>query len=587
VGIGFSKRWLVRLGLCTLLVSVAGCLVETPETQTQTLPANRAEAWRFLSHATFGPTEAEIERVTAIGYEAWLDEQFSMPLQISYHDFLETRNAELKASDATAIPRAERIVEAIYTRALTDPAQLRQRVVFALSEIFVVSIGSPALFERPALAAGYLDTLDTYGLVDYRNLLDAVTKSPAMGVFLTYRSNLKEDPVLGRIPDENYAREVMQLFSIGLHELNLDGSVVLAANGQPKETYTGKDVRGLAKIFTGWSYYRGPSFASQSEASCFLVEKSCSDPEAAYHPMIPYATYHSTSATEFLGVSLAERESSDPEVDLKIALDTLSSHKNVAPFFSKQLIQRLVTSNPSPAYVARVAQTFLDTNGSIKDVVKAILMDKEAMGSPLQAADTDGKVREPVLRLTALLRAFQFDGPGLNVGPQRVKTVGILSTGDPTTSFGQSPLYAPSVFNFFRPGYVPPQSQSAARGLVAPEMQITSEISVVGYVNSLRTLLADGIGQYGNQTGLHFVLTKQRPLAQSADQLTEEMSQRLLGGTMSDALRQDIAQALETMPVPALDGSGSNAAAVNNALDLRINAAILMTAVSPEFLIQK
>lgn len=564
-------------------MSGSGCIIEPDKDY----PNDRAEAWRFLTHATFGPTEADIARLNVIGYAAWLDEQFDMQPSMSYRSFLEQRDAELKLEQAVDNGRAAQIVENFYTRALTDPAQLRQRVVFALSEIFVVSLYNVELSNRPALVAGYIDTLSANALTDYRTLLEAVTKSPAMGIYLTFLANEKENDAVGRTPDENYAREVMQLFSIGLHQLNPDGTPVLGANGQPQASYTSEDVQGLAKMFTGWSYYRGPAYSSQTEQSCFSGSASCLDPEGAYKPMVAYPSYHSTSATSFLGTNVPARSNSDPQADLKIALDALASHKNVAPFFSRQLIQRLVTSNPSPAYVSRVSQKFLATNGSIKEVVKAILLDEEALGSPFDAMDTDGKLREPVLRLTALLRAFNFDGPGLKAGTQRVKTAGITATGDSSLSFGQLPWNSPSVFNFFRPGYVPPQSKSASLGMVVPEMQIASEISVTGYVNSVLSLLNDGIGKVGSQAGVRLVLTEQRPLARAPVALVSDISDRLLGGTMSDVLRSYITAAVETIPVPPLNDTGSNTAAIDAALDKRVKAAILMTAVSAEFLIQK
>ena len=580
---GLIGRWFTCLGLSALLLSGSGCVVGEQE---KDFPNSRSEAWRFLNHATFGPTEADVAHLNSVGYTAWLDEQFAAQPEMTARAFHEQRDAELKVDEPGTKSRFDQVVEGFYTRALTDPAQLRQRVVFALSEIFVVSLSNTELNARPSLVAGYIDTLNTHAFSDYRTLLEAVTKSPAMGVYLSFRSNQKEDVATGRIPDENYARESMQLFSIGLHELNMDGTPVMGSNGLPKPTYTSEDVQGLAKIFTGWSFYRGPAYSSQTESDCFHGNTSCLDPEGAYQPMVAYPAYHSTSATSFLGVVVPAR-GSNPQADLKIALDALATHKNVAPFFSRQLIQRLVTSNPSPAYVSRVAQKFVATNGSLKEVVKAILMDEEALGSPYRALDTDGKLREPVLRLTALLRAFTFDGPGLKAGTGRVKNAGIASTGDASLSFGQSPWNSPSVFNFFRPGYVPPQSKSASLNMVVPEMQIASEISVTGYVNSVLSLLNNGIGKVGNQPGVRLVLTDQRALAQTPPDLVSDVSNRLLGGIMSEALRKDITAAIETIPVPAPNATNSNTADINAALDKRVNAAILMAAVSPEFLIQK
>lgn len=582
--IGLIGRWLTCIGLCSLLLSGSGCVTGEG---AEDFPASRSEAWRFLNHATFGPTEADVAHLTEVGYTAWLEEQFAAQPDTTARAFLEQRDAELKVDEPANKTRHEQIVEAFYTRALIDRAQLRQRLVFALSEIFVVSLNNAELNARPSLVAGYIDTLNNHAFSDYRTLLEAVTKSPAMGIYLSFRANQKEDDAIGRIPDENYAREVMQLLSIGLHQLNMDGSPVLDGSGQPKPTYTSNDVQGLAKMFTGWSFYRGPAFSSQTEASCFNGAISCQDPEGAYRPMVAYPAYHSTSATSFLNVAVPARTGSDPQADLKIALDTLANHKNVAPFISRQLIQRLVTSNPSPAYISRVAQKFVDTHGSLKEVVKAILMDEDALGSPYHALSTAGKLREPVLRLTALLRAFTFDGPGLKAGTGRVKNAGITSTSDASLSFGQSPWNSPSVFNFFRPGYVPPQSKSATLGMVVPEMQIASEISVTGYVNSVLSLLTNGIGKVGNQAGVRLVLTEQRPMAQVPSDLVNEVNNRLLGGIMSATLQKDIKAALETIPVPALNEAGSNTADINAALDKRVNAAILMTAVSPEFLIQK
>ncbi|MGH6648054.1 DUF1800 domain-containing protein [Aquabacterium sp.] len=582
--IGMIGRWLACAGLCTLILSGSGCVVGEDSAD---FPNSRSETWRFLNHATFGPTEADVARIDSIGYSAWLDEQFAMQSDTTARAFLEQRDAELKVDEPANKSRADQIVEGFYTRALTDPAQLRQRVVFALSEIFVVSLNNPELNPRPSFVAGYIDTLNANAFSDYRTLLEAVTKSPAMGIYLSFRANQKEDDAIGRVPDENYAREVMQLFSIGLHELNMDGTPVMGSNGLPKPSYTSEDVQGLAKIFTGWSFYRGPAFSSQTELDCFNGNTSCQDPEGAYRPMVAYPAYHSTSATSFLNVTVPARSGSDPQADLKIALDTLAKHKNVAPFFCRQLIQRLVTSNPSPEYVGRVAQKFVDTNGSLKEVVKAILLDADALGSPYQTWSTDGKLREPVLRLTALLRAFTFDGPGLKASTGRVKTAGITSTADASLSFGQQPWNSPSVFNFFRPGYVPPQSNSAAKGMVVPEMQIASEISVTGYVNSVLSLLNNGIGKVNNQAGVRLVLTEQRPLAKNPQDLVNDVNNRLIGGIMTPALQKDILAALETIPVPALNEAGSNTADINAALDKRVNAAILMTAVSTEFLIQK
>ncbi len=580
------SRWFTRVGLGVLVASLSACLVNQPLDGTH--PNDRFEGWRFLTHATFGPTDADIDRLDALGYESWIDEQLDMQPQVSYRTFLEKRDAELKSGfGATTKAGPSQIIEAFYTKALTDPAQLRHRLVFALSEIFVVSMVNEALAANPSYIASYMDMLDTAVNGNYRSMLESVTKSPAMGQYLTFRSNQKEDLGTGHIPDENYAREVMQLFSIGLYELQADGTVVLGANQLPKPTYGSSDIRGIAKVFTGWSNDRGTSFAGVSEWECFQVSTKCFDPESAYKPMVAYPAYHSTSEKKFLTAVIPAQSSPDPEGSLKGTLDTLAQHPNVAPFFCKQLIQRLVSSNPSPEYVGRVAKQFVTAKGDIRQTVKAILMDTEAIGSASLDNTSTGKVREPILRLTAILRAFKFNGPGLPGSTQRIKTVGITNTSDQTTSFGQSPLMSPSVFNYFRPGYVPPQSEAASKGLVAPELQTTNETNVTGYINSVQNLLANGIGDVQGKVGVQMVLQEQRSLATSPDQLVNDMSNRLLGGHISDALKTELTRVLNTMSVPALNSDQSNGAEINAALDLRVNAAILMTAASPEFLIQK
>lgn len=628
-----------RVLLCSAWIcSISGCMQDTGGDK----PQNRAEASRFLVQATFGPDETNIDRVMTVGYEAWIDEQFALSPSFTFRDFMTRRDAEIKADspgDTSAKAKPDQVLEAFYTRALTDKAQLRARLTFALSEIFVVSLTEETLnLQVPGKVAGYMDTLDAGLDGTYRSLLEAVTKSPAMGQYLTYRGNTKELPSLGHFPDENYAREIMQLFSIGLYELNPDGSLKVNAQGAPIETYTNDDIKGLAKVFTGWSDYRGPAYAGVAEHLCFSWAEACRDPEGLYQPMMAYPGYHSTSEKRFLGTIIPAQDTPSPQASLTAALDRLAAHPNTAPFISRQLIQRLVTSNPSPAYVERVAQRFVITGGSIKDVVKAILLDQEARGQATLIDPTQGKLREPVLRLTALLRAFKFSSPTLSMssslldaaGSARTPYVAIGATSD-ATSWGQTPLFAPSVFNFFRPGYTPPQSRLGNAGLVAPELQITNETTVTGYVNAVLDLLGYGIGsatvadtdgrcgaftpqvrQYilsldpkvpanvdlqtaaANcqletlpQRNVMLQLAEQRAMANDVGTLTQHIADRLLGGTISDGLRQAIINTLNAQPVPQPDTTQSNGALIDAALEQRVWTAIAMVAVSPEFLITK
>lgn len=583
-----------KLTRWTLAAAAAMSLAACPLEQASDVPQSRNEAWRFLTQATFGPSEADINRVTAIGYSAWIDEQLAKPSAKSYRAHFESRDAEIRPSGPASFAGENQVIEHFYTRALTDDAQLRHRVALALSEIFVVSFTDTKVAAWPQMMVAYLDMLDKGVNGSYRELLEGISTSTAMGQYLSFRSNAKENPAIGQSPDENYAREIMQLFSIGLYELNPDGTLKLNDAGKPTETYTNADVKGLAKVFTGWSHSRGSVASSVAEARCFYLFPDCTDPQGLYGPMVPYNNFHSTSEKRFLGTVIPAQGTPDAVADMRIALDALARHPNTAPHFSRQLIQRLVTSNPRPAYVQRVAQRFVDTNGSIPEVVKAILLDDEARSVTAFMAADYGKLREPVLRLTALLRAFTFRSPTWPQGGSTttVPYVAMNQTSDPSTSLGQTPFYAPSVFNFFRPGYVMAQSNSARLGLVGPEFQITSETSVTGYVNLIKDLVTDGIGATVLvngvwQRGVTLDVTEQAALAHDAQALTAHVADRLLGGNISADLSQAMQTVLNTMPVPAADATQSNSAAIQAALAQRARAAILLVAASPEYLIQR
>lgn len=583
-------RWASALAMA---LSLAACPLD--QTVPGDLPESRLEAWRFLSQATFGATEADVNHLSSVGYSAWIDEQLATPSAMSYRAYFEARDQELRQSGASASDL--QVLEAFYTRAVTDPAQLRNRVALALSEIFVVSFVDPKIWAMPQLMVGYLDMLDRGVDGTYRELLGAVSTSPAMGQYLSFRSNAKENASIGLSPDENYAREILQLFSIGLYQLNPDGTLKLNANGEPIETYTNDDVKGLAKVFTGWGQYKGSAYASASEWHCFYMFPDCIDPEGLYQPMVPYPNYHSTSEKRFLGTTIAAQDNPDTAGDLRTALDAIASHPNTAPNFCRQLIQRLVTSNPSAAYVQRVSTRFLETQGSIKETVKAILLDVEARSTAAMYMTEQGKLREPVLRLTAVMRAFKVKSAslpdnGVTATLSSVPHLDMGLTSDAGASLGQTPFYSPSVFNFFRPGYVLPQSETAKLNLVAPEFQLVSETSVSGYVNTIKDLLTDGIGNHvlvDNvwQRGVRLDVSEQRALAYDAHGLVTHIADRLLGGSISPELSQTILDVLDTMPVPSLDSTQSNGEAINAALDQRARAAILLIAASPEFMIQR
>ena len=565
------SRWLgpVLAGLLATLAACGGG--SAPQVPIQ----SDAEAVRFLDQASFGATEAEIAEVRLRGADGWIDAQLAMPAT-SAREFWESLDAVNRASDPAAVSRNE-VQYTFWRNAVTAPDQLRQRVAWALSQIFVVSAADSAVGEHPRGIMAYHDMLATHGLGSFRELLRQVSLSPVMGAYLSHLRNQKDDPATGRVPDENYAREVMQLFSIGLVELNPDGSV-RRSGGVPIETYDAADVSGLARVFTGWSLPCG----DQSNACYFGWSTAPSpDPDAWIKPMSPYGRFHASSVKTFLGSTIADQGSApNPQASLERALDRLASHPNVAPFIGRQLIQRLVTSNPSPAYVARVSAVFNASGGNLGAVVRAILLDSEARRAPDATQVEAGRLREPVLRLARMLRAF---------GAQSVSgTWRIGNTDDPATSLGQTPWRSPSVFNFYRPGYVPPNTRAGALGLTVPEMQISHETSVAGYANHLRGVLQNGaVGDVApgqTQRDVQLPMDAERFRANQPAALVAWVDARLFGGAMPAALRAEIVAAVESVSLPA--PTATNAATRDNALRNRLRLAIYLAMVSPEWLLQ-
>ena len=548
-------------------------------------PASRNEAARFLAQSTFGPTDADIDRVLAIGYAPWIDEQFATAPAASHRAYWEAADASIKAANPSSGAGQDQVLESFWKQALTGPDALRQRLAFALSEIFVISMVDGTVGNNPRAVAAWLDMLGDKGLGNYRDLLEAVARHPMMGTYLTHLRNQKADARSGRVPDENFAREVMQLFSIGLVELNEDGSAKTAGSGASVETYGPADIAGLAKVFTGWSW----ACPDWPDNGCFFngSANGASDPERAFKPMLGYPQYHSTEAKTFLGSTVPAQAQADPAASLKTALDALAAHPNVGPFIGRQLIQRLVTSNPSPAYVTAVARAWADNGsgvrGDLKAVVKSVLMHPEAR----RVSDTSGKVREPVLRLSAFMRAFPHKS---DTGSYKVG-----NTDNAASALGQTPLRSPSVFNFFRPGYVPPGTQAATRGLAVPELQIASESSAAGYVNYMRDNVASGVGQYNgtvngvtfNRRDLQGDYTAELALAGDAAALVARVASRLAYGGAGAAFQTEAANAVAAIAIPALNASGSNQAQVDAARRNRVNAALLLTLAAPEFIVLK
>lgn len=468
----------------------------------------RAEAARFLRQATFGPTAAEIDRVVAMGYEAWLDEQLALPATLQ-QPVLESLGTP---DDQTG--QADRI-DAWFRAALRGPDQLRQRVAFALSEIWVVSEQS-GLFNQPYGLANYYDLLARGAFGNYRQLMEDATLHPAMGLYLSMLGNRKPDVALNIRPDENYARELMQLFTIGLVELEPDGTVRRDGLGHPLPTYDQAVIEGFAHAWTGWTFGGSASFLAPSFD--FL------------QPMTAFPEYHDTGPKQVLGGEVLPGGQT-PAQDLEAALDNIFAHPNVGPFVGRQLIQRLTASNPSPGYVARVAAVFADNGrgvrGDLRAVVRAILLDPEARTAP--ADDAAGKAVEPLIRLTHLWRAY-----GASAANGRYEVAA------PAFFFEQGPLQARSVFNFFQPGYAPP-GEIRERGLVAPELQIINELSTALTADLFTVAIAlwnsANPGLEPGQVAID--ISAELALAGNPAALVDLAADKLLGGDISPELRDE------------------------------------------------
>ena len=539
------------------------------------MPATDEAAARFLLQAQFSASDADIASLRATGCATWLAGQIALPIGTTGWDWLNSQGYGDVTNPANYYDNTYPGDYMIWNQLMAAPDPLRKRLALALSEFFVVSLSGLDMTWRSHAMAHYWDTLTAHALGNYRNLLEAITLNPAMGYYLSTRGNKKEN-ASGRQPDENYAREVMQLFSVGLYQLNADGTAKLDGTGQKQPTYTASDVSNLARVFTGYD-----NDLSQNALTVIPQagggSRSVGNTAYAHLPMVLTASNHSTLAATFLGTTIAANTTG--AVALKTALDTLFNHANTPPFFCKQMIQRLVTSNPSAAYVARVAAVFINNGsgvrGDLARVFSAILLDDEAR-SPNGLTQPDyGKLREPMLRLVQWVRTF-----GVTSSSGRWK-VGDLSNAG--TQLGQSPLRSPSVFNFFRPGYVPPSSALSA-GLVAPEFQLVSESSVGGYLNYMMGVVDGGITRFEGTPSvkvdeLKAVYAPELALVTDANALVQRLNLLLCAGQLSAATQTLIVTALNATPVTV----SSTAAVKRN----RVCAAVLMVMASAQYLIQK
>jgi uncharacterized protein (DUF1800 family) len=430
-------------------------------------PVLKAEAFRFLNQASFGATESTASALIGLGdntnsYSRWIDAEIAKPASLL--------NPAVEAAFPNPVPNGFNIaslnnvrVEKWFENVLRGNDQLRQRVAFALSQILVVSqVG--ALQNLPFATADFQDVLARNAFGNYRDLLREVTLHPAMGVYLSMLGNQKAVAGTNLRPDENYARELMQLFSIGLVELNLDGTVKKDATGAPIPTYNQDIIEGFARVFTGWKW-DCPSTVTTCTFANTRVQVAPASGYNQVKPMRLYAEQHETGTKRVLsytGATLANATipaGQSGDKDLADALDNIFNHPNVGPFVAKQLIQKLVTSNPSPAYVQRVAEKFNNdgsgVRGNLAAVVRQVLLDTEARSAPSgTAVATAGKLKEPLLRLTQFWRAY--DGKSNGTGSVVKYGAAVNFPGGVSAVFGEGPGQSPSVFNFVSPFYAPP-----------------------------------------------------------------------------------------------------------------------------------
>jgi uncharacterized protein (DUF1800 family) len=516
------------------------------------------EAVRFLAQTSFGAIPETVPDVQRLGYKAWLREQFEMPRGPSALQ----RYDENVAAGGRIYPDV--VGNDFWDRALHADDQLRYRTALALSQIVVVSFAHTEMANVPRTFASYVDIIYDGAFGNYCDIIRDVTYSPAMALYLTYFGNRKRDELNGFVPDENYAREIMQLFTIGLDELNLDGT----PTGEP--TYTQADVSGLASIFTGLS----------SPNQNFGTPKPQKQNQT--YRLQEFPEYHEGRAKTFLGKTI--NYGASPEKSISAALDHLLAHKNVAPFISKHLIQKLVTSNPSPSYVARVATAFNNGRFDMQDghvvgsgrrcdmkaTLSAILLDPEARLEEAWQKPDFGRVKSPVETVAHILRLFG-EQQDVTVSGQ-IPTAGWLSYD--SNYNGMWALGPPSVFGFYRAGYAPPSSEIAKRDLVGPELQLyttTYSMASLSWPDIARQE-SEWFGVY--KPSYDWLL----PLTSSPEQLLEALTRYLTASRLETDTEERILKAIGNVPYNA-----DNA----DLIERRIAVTSMFMMSAPDFLVQR
>ncbi len=539
---------------------------------------------RFLAQASFGPTEDEIKSLYESDgdFATWIDEQITAPntsILEAFDDHMRDAGLDPLNKRDLELDWQKRMLlsDILWERFVHGEDQLRQRVAFALSQIFVISDLSDALFNDARGVANYHDVMTQHAFGNYRDLLEAVTLNPTMGEYLSMVRNEKADLVRNIRPDENFAREMMQLFTIGLVELNDDGTQRSDEGGNVIPTYDQNITKAFASVFTGWIYGNAPYWYWTDWFN-----------ESTVLPMKPFEAYHDTQSKTLLNGEILPAGQTAQQ-DLTAALDNVFSHPNVAPFISKQLIQRLVTSNPSPDYVQRVSGVFNNNGrgekGDLEAVVRAILLDSEARTRSPETIATFGKVKEPILKFTSLMRAFDVEASQPLTDDTMVERETIRFFW-PGYDYGQRPYGAPSVFNFYRPDYKP-TAISATYDVVSPELQILNEKNITAMSNWAGSIIfnaydflrADCEESLNYESGVGCLYAKfdsEVELARDIDDLLDHLDVLMLSGQMSDDMRTVVVN-----HIASFDEADEQQRLY------RVAEAVYLIWMSPEFAIQR
>ena len=487
------------------------------------------------------------------GYEAWIDSQIDKSPSLHQTLMMTMLSEEGLTLNGTCEHRHESQrarADAWWENALHGKDQLRQRMAFALSEIIVISQKNDALFCQAKGMANFYDIFINKGFENYLDILQEITFHPAMGAYLSSLFNEKSRAEKNILPDEDFAREFMQLFTIGLHELNDDGSRIKNHIGDERATYSQEKITTFSKVFTGFHY--GDTFSKIRTKESEVTDMR-----------VFIAKHDNSEKYVFNGVILpAEGE---PNYEIKSAIKNIFEHHNTAPFISRQLIQRFVTSNPSPGYILRVSNVF-NNNGSgikgdLKAVIKAVLLDKEAINGHRTLPHTFGKIKEPLLRLSGLLRAYNAKKEGERY--RFTKT---------NSSFGQEVLSAHSVFNFFSSNYSP-HGPLRDQGMVSPEFEILNSQTITTTTNDLRKYSIGTKLDYKNSNIELIDINDLAVLAIHPERLVEKLDMDLTAGSMSKGMKEILIDFIVKID--------------SNDLELRAKEALFLVITSPEYAVQR